>query len=93
MPKCEYCEIRGWGGKAFCHKKDDYVTDDFYYDFCNTYKYDDCPYYRGSSSGCYLTTACVDAMEFPDDCLELQTMRRLRDEYILPNIKNGRKIV
>lgn len=93
MPKCEYCEIRGWGGKAFCHKKDDYVTDDFYYDFCNTYKYDDCPYYRGSSSGCYLTTACVDAMEFPDDCLELQTMRRLRDEYILPNIENGRKIV
>ena len=46
-----------------------------------------------ASSGCYLTTACVDAMEFPDDCLELQTMRRLRDEYILPNIENGRKIV
>lgn len=90
MPKCEYCEIKGWGGRAYCHKKDDYVTDEFYYDFCNTYKYDDCPHYKGSSSGgCYLTTACVDVMGLADNCMELNVLRRFRDEYMseLPNGK------
>lgn len=45
----------------------------------------DCPHYerRGSgSSGCFLTTACCVYKGLPDDCYELQAMRRLRDEYI-----------
>lgn len=32
--------------------------------------------------GCYLTTACVEAMLLSDDCYELQTLRRFRDSYI-----------
>ena len=59
------------------------MTDEFYYDFCNTYKYDDCPTYKGGSSGgCYLTTACVDVMGLPDDCIELNALRMFRDEYM-----------
>lgn len=40
-----------------------------------------------SSSGCYLTTACVVSRGLPDDCVELQTLRAFRDNYlaILPN--------
>ena len=30
----------------------------------------------GSSAGCYLTSACVEAKGLPDDCQELQTLRR-----------------
>lgn len=39
----------------------------------------------GSSSnpgGCYLTTACVEVRGLPDDCHELVTLRRFRDEYV-----------
>ncbi|MBI2928070.1 MAG: hypothetical protein HYY24_20545 [Verrucomicrobia bacterium] len=35
-----------------------------------------------SSGGCFLTTACLEHAHLPDDCQELQTMRRFRDEYI-----------
>jgi len=34
------------------------------------------------SKGCYLTTACVEAMLLPDDCHELQTLRNFRDGYV-----------
>ncbi len=46
----------------------------------------DCLHFRprgSGSSGCFLTTACCVYKGLPDDCHELQTMRRLRDEYIL----------
>lgn len=33
-------------------------------------------------SGCYLTTACVEYAGLPDDCYELQTMRKFRDGYV-----------
>ena len=45
----------------------------------------DCAHYtpRGSgSSGCFLTTACCVFKGLPDDCYELQTLRKFRDEYI-----------
>lgn len=35
-----------------------------------------------SSGGCYLTTTCVEARGLPDDCHELTTLRRFRDEYV-----------
>lgn len=37
--------------------------------------------------GCFLTTACIQAAGLPDNCKELQTLRRFRDEYVskLPN--------
>jgi hypothetical protein len=41
-----------------------------------------------SSGGCFLTTACVEYAGLPDNCWELQMMRRLRDEYIR-NLPDG----
>ena len=40
-------------------------------------------------SGCFITTACVEAKGLPDDCYELETLRAFRDGYIraLPNGK------
>lgn len=89
MAKCDFCEIRGWGGKAYCLKKDDYVGNSTYDNYCNSYRYDDCPIYKGGSNGgCYLTTACVTHKGLPDDCIELSTLRKFRDEY-LANTKKG----
>ncbi len=33
--------------------------------------------------GCFLTTACVDFAGLPDDCFELATLRRFRDEVLM----------
>lgn len=45
--------------------------------------YYDSPIESGSgSSGCFLTTACVQHKQLPDDCDELQTLRMLRDNYM-----------
>lgn len=43
-----------------------------------------CPYYggNGGSSGCFVTTACIRAKNLPDDCYELETLRRFRDTYV-----------
>lgn len=83
MPKCNFCEIRGWGGNAYCLKKDDYVDNSTYDNYCNTYRFDNCPIYKGGSSGgCYLTTACVEQRGLPDDCMELMTLRSFRDTYM-----------
>ena len=35
-----------------------------------------------NSSGCFLTSACVDALGKEDDCYELETLRRFRDEWL-----------
>lgn len=35
------------------------------------------------SSGCFLTSACVNHLGKPDDCIELNTLRKFRDEYLL----------
>jgi len=43
-------------------------------------------------SACYLTTACVRAMELPDNCLELTTLRGFRDRILMPD-SYGRKAV
>ncbi|MBU2104642.1 MAG: hypothetical protein KKF67_02625, partial [Nanoarchaeota archaeon] len=40
----------------------------------------------GSSSICYLTTACVDSMGLNDNCLELNVLRKFRDNVLLPSI-------
>lgn len=83
MPKCDFCEIRGWGGNAYCLKKDNYVDNSTYDDYCNTYHFDNCPIYKsGSGGGCYLTTACVETKNLPDDCRELTVLRTFRDEYL-----------
>lgn len=44
---------------------------------------------KSSSSDCFITTACVRAKGLPDDCYELTTLRRFRDEVLLksPDLK------
>ena len=45
-----------------------------------------------SSGGCYLTTACVNAMGLSDNCLELNLLRNFRDRILMPTSK-GRQAV
>ncbi|MEP6675140.1 MAG: twin-arginine translocation signal domain-containing protein [Ferruginibacter sp.] len=45
-----------------------------------------------SGSGCFLTTACVEHQQLADDCMELQTLRKLRDQFMLSN-EEGRKLI
>lgn len=81
--KCDYHELKGWG-RSYCLKKDDYINNDTYDNYCSTYHYDQCPIYkqRGSSGGCYLTSACTEARNLPDDCRELTVLRNFRDTYM-----------
>lgn len=37
---------------------------------------------RAQGDNCYLTSACVHAKNLPDDCYELETLRRFRDGYL-----------
>lgn len=46
----------------------------------------------GSSSGCFITTTCMEYMGKKDDCEELQTMRKFRDEYMKSNTE-GQKLI
>lgn len=36
----------------------------------------------GGGGGCFITTACVEHQGLPDDCIELQTLRKYRDILI-----------
>ncbi len=47
----------------------------------------------GSSSWCFLTTACVGAKGRQDNCLELETLRAFRDSYILQEVPGGSGLV
>lgn len=45
-------------------------------------------HYRGGSDdggggGCFVTSACVTAKNLPDNCVELETLRKFRNEYVL----------
>ena len=68
----------------YCMKKSDNVNEDIYDKYCSGYiSYEDCPIYKDEgSSGCYLTSACTEAMGLPDDCEELMTLRKFRDEWL-----------
>lgn len=73
-----------FSGDYYCVKQEKVVNSDIYYKFCRNYDYTDCPIYKheSSSGGCYLTSACTAARGLPDDCYELQTLRRFRDEWL-----------
>lgn len=60
--------------------------------YCRYYKCyywpdDSCRHYEEvehtSGSGCFLTTACCQHKGLPDDCHELQTLRKFRDEKLM----------
>lgn len=88
---CSYYTFRQ--GDFYCAKKGDYVNEDVYYKYCRKYDYADCPIYKGDSSGgCYLTSACMYAKGLPDDCYELETLRKFRDTW-LGATEEGRVVV
>ena len=71
------------------------------YEFVNALGKDDeklfsIPYPSSSSSGddldCFLTTACVYHRKMADDCYELNSLRDLRDNFMM-NTADGREIV
>lgn len=73
-----------FGGDYYCIKQEKTIDSDTYYKYCRNYDYRDCPIYKhqSSSGGCYLTSACTAARGLPDDCHELQILRRFRDEWL-----------
>ncbi len=44
------------------------------------------------SGGCFVTTAVCEKLGKPDDCYELQTLRKLRDDYVA-HLPGGRVIM
>lgn len=42
--------------------------------------------------GCFLTTACVEAMGLPDDCWALELARKFRDTYMAENLERAKEI-
>lgn len=78
------CIYYAWKyGGYYCNLANKEVDDDTVHRFCWTYYSDECPLRKNqSSSGCYITSACVRARGLPDDCLELETLRAFRDGYL-----------
>lgn len=72
-----------------CRKSGKDVNEDTYDRYCKNYSYGDCPIYKGNDeSGCFLTSACVEAKGLPDNCYELTVLRNFRDNY-LRNSESG----
>jgi hypothetical protein len=44
--------------------------------------YDECGTGETKDSGCFLTTACVQAAGLPDNCRELTVLRHFRDNFV-----------
>lgn len=83
---CEYGEPQDSGWKWYCT---------YYKTLEDPDEVKDCRMYRprgSGSSGCFLTTACCVYKGLPDDCYELQILRKLRDEYI-KNQSYGEKLI
>lgn len=80
---CVYCDNDWKDGKTYCKKWRCWVKLSEA-ESCKDFEVDE------GNSGCYLTTACVKSKGLSDDCIELSTLRKFRDEYIL-NLENGEK--
>ena len=66
------------GGAVFCK-----ICDSFYHKACLT-DGERCPLGHGriDYSGCFIATAVTSSLGMPDDCRELNTLRRFRDTYM-----------
>jgi hypothetical protein len=49
-------------------------------------------YHVAHQQGCYLTTACTVSKDLADDCYELTTLRRFRDNFMLKTIDGQKSI-
>lgn len=81
---CKEYTFEGDNAKGYCR-----------YRGCYYYPNDSCQYYEeksGSSTGCWLTSACCIAKGLPDDCMELTELRGFRDE-ILKAMPDGKKLI
>ena len=77
------CPYYWWNYHFACRKTGKDVNEDTYYKYCRDYSYGDCPIYKGNdSSGCFLTSACIEARGLSDDCHELTVLRAFRDGYM-----------
>ena len=74
---CRYYEYEGENTKGYCSWYKAYYYAD---DSCSHWEEKEGGF--SASGGCFLTTACCEYKGLPDDCDELQAMRRIRDEYI-----------
>lgn len=84
MAQCDFYDYT-WSSGHYCKKEGksiDKYTVDSYCD--SSLNYRNCPIYNASSgsSGCYLTTACVNMKNLPDDCRELTVLREFRDGFM-----------
>lgn len=86
------CKYYWWNNHYACRKSGNDVDEDTYAKYCKNYDYEDCPIYKSGneSSGCFLTSACVEARGLADDCEELTILRAFRDGY-MRNLPNGQK--
>ncbi len=94
-PFLEWDRNASYFGSYVCRKRDEKVDDTMRNEYCkwDSY-YPKCPYFKADSgssgsSGCFLTTACVEYKGLPDDCRELTAMRKCRDEWLV-NQPGGR---
>jgi len=46
----------------------------------------------GSNSSCFISTACMTSKGLPDDCNELEVLRKFRDTYVAA-LPNGKKLL
>lgn len=84
------CPFYWWNYHYACKKSGKDVNEDTYDKYCKNYDYGDCPIYKGNdTSGCFLTSACVEAKGLADDCYELTVLRKFRDEYMM-NLECGK---
>ena len=77
-------ENTGWFSyKETCKMTANTISPATYQNYCNG-NYENCPNFKphNDSGGCYLTSACIEAMGLPDDCFELTTLRRFRDNWL-----------
>jgi hypothetical protein len=97
---CAACTYMGenadYEGKYYCERKGErrYASDAKCYSFCEAYsrsRYTRENMYENSkshqSSGCYLTTAMCNILNYPDDNYYLQTLRTFRDTILKQNFK------
>lgn len=85
-------------GKILSRTKEDEVYDKGY-DYGAEHRHEGSSRDSGSSdsdsdsdSGCYIATACVDAVGLPDNCFELNVLRNFRDKVLL-RTPRGRRAV
>ena len=79
---CGNCEMYTYEGKDRKGHCDWYRS--YYYptDSCSHFREGEENVTEGSSGSCFLTSACCTYKGLPDNCAELETLRKFRDGYL-----------